>query len=464
MSEDANEQTTLDKIVDEYSGDDSIDERTGDNEDPTMEPGRIETSIGIMPADWDVERLSKICEINLDGFSEDDWEGKTFEYISLSEASEGEILRSETVPLDEAPSRAQRKIKAGDVLVGTVRPKQVSHGFVTEEHDGKICSSGFGVLRTREELNGYYLLQEVLSHRFYRQMEAYVAGSGYPAVKIGDLKKHRIGIPPLSEQRKIASVLYKVDKAIHKTEEMIEQTQRLRKGVMQELFSNGAWDHTDFQETQYGTIPVEWEIKTVNEVASGIGSGGTPDTDEDEYYGGEIDWVKTDDLNSGLVNTTKTKITEKGLSESAAKLFPEGTVVFAMYGGALGQNGRLGMEAAMNQACCGIVTDSSKIDPYLLHQQLIHRKQQLTALSAGTHQQNISQSMIEKFEVYVPSLEEQSEMVDVLSNIEQNIDNTHNEKERLKRLKRGLMQDLLSGEIRTTDCDIDVPPEVKKHG
>lgn len=72
--------------------------------------------------------------------------------------------------------------------------------------------------------------------------------------------------------------------------------------------------------------------------------------------------------------------------------------------------------------------------------------------------------MIEKFEVFVPSLEEQSEMVEVLRNIEQNFDRSRNEKERLKQLKRGLMQDLLSGEVRTTDCDVDVLPEVKEHG
>lgn len=72
--------------------------------------------------------------------------------------------------------------------------------------------------------------------------------------------------------------------------------------------------------------------------------------------------------------------------------------------------------------------------------------------------------MIEKFEVFVPSLKEQGEMVKVLRNIEQNFDRSRNEKERLKQLKRGLMQDLLSGEVRTTDCDVDVLPEVKEHG
>lgn len=187
-----------------------------DDSNESLPKDRIETPIGVLPSDWDVEWLDDICSINPDGFSEDDWPDKTFEYISLSDVSEGTINQSETTAIEDAPSRAQRRIKLGDVLVGTVRPKQVSHGIVTEGHDGKICSSGFGVLRSSPNLNSFYLLQEVLSRRFFRQMEAYVAGSGYPAVNIGDLRKHRIAVPPLEEQRKISSVLYTIDEAILK--------------------------------------------------------------------------------------------------------------------------------------------------------------------------------------------------------------------------------------------------------
>ena len=324
-------------------------------------------------------------------------------------------------------------------------------------HDGWL------ILRDYEGvLNPHYLYEHI--HWKQNYLKSLAPGSTQINLNTSRFGVLEINIPSLEEQRKIASVLYTVDQAIQKTEEIIEQTERLRKGVMQELFSNGTWNHEDIQETQYGIIPSEWNVKTIEEIANRIGSGGTPNTDEDEYYGGDIAWVKTDDLNSGLVETTKTNITEKGLDESAAKLFPQGTVVFAMYGGALGQNGRLGMEAAMNQACCGIVTDESEMDPYLLHQQLVHRKQQLTALSAGTHQQNISQSMIEKFEVFVPSLEEQEEMVDVLRSLESAIDKNSHQKEQLQRLKQGLMQDLLSGEVRTHDTDIEILDDLLQYG
>ena len=200
----------------------------GDFTKSTVSQERQETPIGELPTDWGVEWLNDVVKINPDGFYEEDWQSETFEYISLSEASDGEIEDSQTTSLEDAPSRAQREVQQGDVLVGTVRPKQRSHGFVSEEHDGKICSSGFGVLRTETRLNSRYLHQEILSNRFFSQMEAYVAGSGYPAIKISDLKKHRVAIPPLPEQRKIATVLSPVDRAIEKTEEVIEQVRTVK--------------------------------------------------------------------------------------------------------------------------------------------------------------------------------------------------------------------------------------------
>jgi type I restriction enzyme S subunit len=328
--------------------------------------------------------------------------------------------------------------------------------------DRECCiGRGLAALRPKTD-NGLYLFYHLAGRQAW--LSRLATGSTFNSVTKSDLQHLDISAPLLPEQRKIATVLYTVDRAIEKTEEVITQTERLREGAMQDLFSRGTCGYTDFQETKYGTIPANWEIKPIREIADRIGSGGTPNTDKEEYYGGDIEWVKTDDLNSGLVESVKTTITSQGLDESAAKLFPEGTVVFAMYGGALGQNGRLGMEAAMNQACCGIVTDESQMNSYLLHQQLIHRKKQLTALSAGTHQQNISQSMIEKFEVFVPPLDEQKEMVNILKSIERSIETNTNEKERLKRLKRGLMQDLLSGTVRTTDTNIEVPEEIAQYG
>lgn len=463
MSEDASEQMSLDEIVDDHSEGDIRDKPVSDDTDHISEGNRVETSIGSMPADWDVSRLCDICEINPDGFSEDDWEKDTFEYISLSDVSEGKILRSETTLLDEAPSRAQRRIKAGDVLVGTVRPKQISHGFVTEEHDEKICSSGFGVLRTDSDLSGYYLLQEVLSHRFFRQMEAYVAGSGYPAVKIGDLKKHKISVPSIPEQRKIASVLYNVDKAIQKIDEILAQLDRIKLGLYQQLFFEGYDQHDAVKSTKYGNIPESWELEKLSKISSQIQAGGTPDSDVPEYYGGSIPWIKTGELSQSRITDTEEYISEKGLENSTARIFEPGTVLIAMYGATTGEVSLLELEATSNQACCGVAT-TDKLQSEFLYHQLQYLSSHLKSLSAGSGQQNISKGIIEKFDVIVPPIEEQESIVDVLNNVDDSILKNEQAKYQYERLKRGLMQDLLSGEVRTHGKDIEILPEIEKNG
>jgi type I restriction enzyme S subunit len=195
------------------------------------------TPIGDLPDSWGVATVTDVCEVNPEGFSKEDIHGENFDYISLSDVSEGNIIKSQSIPTEEAPSRAQRTIRTGDVLVGTVRPKQRSHSVVTEEYDSMVCSSGFGVLRPSNKLKSEFLAQEIFSRRFFRQMEAYVAGSGYPAVKIGDLKKIRLPIPPIEVQREIANILRSIDKARFKQEKYNSQLQHFKKGLMQDFLS-----------------------------------------------------------------------------------------------------------------------------------------------------------------------------------------------------------------------------------
>jgi len=444
------EEATLDEFA----------EKGGNDEVPDEHP-----RFGSLPNDWKVSEISDIAEVvggSTPSTSNDDYWGGGIPWATptdITALSGNTISETEDTITEEGLESASTHLLPPNSVLMTSRATIGKCAINTVE---MATNQGFKNLLPSAEIDPWYLYYRMLDTASF--LNSLGSGSTFDEVSKTEVQSVDIPVPPLSEQRKIATVLYTVDRAIEKTEEVITQVERLRKGAMQNLFSRGVRSYDNFQETKYGTIPASWGVKPVREISDRIGSGGTPNTDYEEYYGGDIEWVKTDDLNSGLVDSAKTTITSQGLDESAAKLFPAGTVVFAMYGGALGQNGRLGMEAAMNQACCGIVTDKSEMNSYLLHQQLIHRKKQLTALSAGTHQQNISQSMIEKFEVFVPPLDEQKEMVDILKSIESTIEANTNQNERLKRLKQGLMQDLLSGKVRTTDTNIEVPEEIAQHG
>ena len=412
---------------------------------------RQQTPIGELPTDWEMEWLKDVVEINPDGFSEDDWALETFEYISLSEASDGEIEDSKTTPIEDAPSRAQRTVQQEDILVGTVRPKQRSHGFVGEKHAEKVCSSGFGVLRSETRLNSRYLFQEILSNRFFSQMEAYVAGSGYPSVKISDLKKHRVAIPPLPEQRKIATVLHTVDQAIQKTEEIIEQTKRVKTGVSQHYFED------------YNTIRREENPKSVEMVEL---------SNLVDFKPGKA-W-KTDNLSEeGLKVVRISNLTGQkdeywryNSDYEERRVIENGDLLFSWAGmkSSIGVHIYRGEKALLNQHIYNLEPKTSIGRKYLYYY-LDYRMSDLYSLSqGGAVQVHLTKDIIERILIPKVPAEKQESMVAHLSEIDNALQNEIARKNRLKRLKRGLMQDLLSGEVRTTDVDIDIPEEVAKYG
>jgi type I restriction enzyme S subunit len=442
------------------------------NEPPSTD--RIETPIGELPSVWAVEWLDDICSVNPDGFSEDDCTSDTFEYISLSDVSEGIILRSETTPADEAPSRAQRQIQEGDVLVGTVRPKQVSHGIVTEEHDGKICSSGFGVLRPPASLNPHYLIQEVLSRRFFRQMEAYVAGSGYPAVKVGDLRKHRIAVPSLEEQRKIASVLYTVDEAIQKTEEIINHTKRLRKALINDLFVSG---YGETRATQHGYIgprkveyPRDWLSVELGNLTEKITKGKTPTSYGYDYTDSGVNFVKVESISDyGSIDTSEFDFISQDAHEHlSGSALENGDILFSI-AGALGKVTKIDKEllpANTNQALALIRVDDSRAIPeyirYYLDTTLIQKY--IQSIATTTAQSNLNLKQISEFKILLPEVKQQKKILQVIHTVEAKLWSEESQKEQYQRLKRGLMQDLLSGKVRTTDTNIEVSEEITQHG
>jgi type I restriction enzyme S subunit len=158
---------------------------------------------------------------------------------------------------------------------------------------------------------------------------------------------------------------------------------------------------------------MSWPIAQLGQICQTT-SGGTPLRSRAEYFGGTIPWVKSGDLTDGDIISCEENITESGLYNSSAKLFPKGTVLVAMYGATVGKLGILGMEAATNQAVCGI-TPPPELHRKFLFYFLLARRQKLIAMSTGGAQPNISQRIIRELRVPVPPILEQHRIVDILS-------------------------------------------------
>lgn len=168
-------------------------------------------------------------------------------------------------------------------------------------------------------------------------------------------------------------------------------------------------------------INSRYEIVKLGDICC-TASGGTPLSNKEEYYlNGNILWLTSGEVANGYIYNTKHRITESGLLNSSAKIFPVDTVVVAMYGATAGQVGIIKSEMATNQAVCGIFPDK-KIVPEYLYYVLKSLKDKMIASSVGGAQPNISQKIIRNLEIPLPPIETQKLIVAGLESYQKIID------------------------------------------
>lgn len=169
------------------------------------------------------------------------------------------------------------------------------------------------------------------------------------------------------------------------------------------------------KEEQPYKIPNNWCWTRLENIAE-WGSGGTPSRKKKEYYNGNIPWIKTGELNNGYIFNSEEKITELGLKNSSAKLYPINTVIIAMYGATIGKVGILSIEATTNQACACAIVNKNILFKYVFHY-LIYQKEAFINKSKGGAQPNLSQEIIKKHEIPLPPIKEQQRIVNRIESL-----------------------------------------------
>ena len=205
-----------------------------------------------------------------------------------------------------------------------------------------------------------------------------------------------------------------------------------------------------YKPSPLGPIPEDWEVKKLGEVAE-MTSGTTPSRANIDFYSnGSIPWVKTTDLNNGILNSTEESVTNKALEKTSLKLLPKGTVLVAMYGGfnQIGRTAMLGMEATINQALSALICNEKIYNAYLLSWLNCRVKEWKHLAASSRKDPNITGKDVARFPIAVPPLPEQQRIVSVLSLWDAAIAKQTALIEQLTLRKRGLMQQLLTGKKR----------------
>ena len=217
---------------------------------------------------------------------------------------------------------------------------------------------------------------------------------------------------------------------------------------MQKLFTEGI-EHTQFKETKIGRIPEEWEVTRIGGVTD-IHGGSTPLTTEENYWDdGDILWATPTDitsLSSKYISNTSRKITQKAVDETSLRLCEPGTILMTSRA-TIGYPAITEKPITTNQGFINIHC-KKVIETLFLYYWIIQNRRILERFAQGSTFVELSKKDFRRLFIALPPLTEQHKITEILSEVDAKIETEQAFKEELEKLKKGLMQVLLTGEVR----------------
>ncbi|HNB54529.1 MAG TPA: restriction endonuclease subunit S, partial [Anaerolineales bacterium] len=274
--------------------------------------------------------------------------------------------------------------------------------------------------------------------RWFRAVNERCGGSTRTRISRSELGKIQVSLPPLPEQRAIAEALGDADGWIDSLENLLVKKRRLKQAAMQSLLT---------AQTRLPGFSGKWEIKQLGDLAE-MGSGGTPPSSVEAYYDGDIPWVSISDMTKGgkIIRSTERNLTNHGFRNCSAQIFPNGTVLYAMYA-SLGECSIAGVSLCSSQAILGI-RPGSQLNGEFLYYFLASMKSKVKTLGQQGTQANLNKRMVQEFNLLLPPLPEQTAIAEVLSGMDAEIEALEAKLAKARLIKQGMMQELLTGRIR----------------
>ena len=397
------------------------------------------------PEGWRSAELGAIAQVNPEQLKHRTDPDYVMEYLDIAAIERpGVIGASRTLTLADAPSRARRRARAGDILVSTVRPYLRNFARVGEAPSNLVASTGYAVVRPANGVDGRFLYQHVLSDAFVEFLKPRMRGSNYPAVKADDVKTYTLSLPPLPEQRKIAAILSSVDDAIEKTQAVIDQVQVVKRGLMQELFTR-ALPSTSGQRSKW--TDERLHDLFVLQLGKMLNRKARETSPMFPYLGNrEVQWGRFD----------FTELREMHFDERERKKFRLRLGdLLVCEGGEIGRTAlwTAEFECYYQKAIHRLrVRDSAKVEPrFILHfMRFASISGLFTDLKSQSSIAHLTKKKLALLPVSLPPLAEQRKIAAVLSAVDDFIKQSEATMRQSQITKRNLMSVLLTGELRVT--------------
>jgi len=361
---------------------------------------------------------------------------------------ENDLEKYKKIPLEISQKYPKTILRRGDLVI-TVRGTLGKIAYITpEQEEWQISPNLIRISPMTHKLESKFLFWFLTYlFNFYRDFSAVI-----PRLKASTIKNLKIslpfrnGKPDLETQKKIVEYIEanfsKIDKILEKKKKELEKLDELWESVLEQAFK--------LKEGE------EWREVKLRDIAKEIKSGGTPSRKNKKYWeNGTIPWVKIQDISEeGYVNDTEEKITEKGLSNSSAKLLPKGTILFTIFA-TIGRVGILNIDAATNQAIAGIIPKKDYDRKYLYW---VLRKfgEELTQKGRGGAQNNVNLTFLKNLRISIPfrdnqpDIEKQKEIANYLDSVYEKIktlkEKNQNQIAQLEEMKESILDEMFNHE------------------
>lgn len=312
-----------------------------------------------------------------------------------------------------------------------------------------LCNIKFNYMN--KKFMYYYFISK------YDLINSNTKGTGIPHVDPTYLNTLVLGIPPLKEQQrivdKIESLFKKLDKAKELIEEAREEFEKRKSAILEKAFRGeltNSWRCKNYIGNKWG----KEKLKNIGKITS----GGTPSRKNPKYFEGDIPWIKTGEIIWNKIYDSEEHITQDAIENSSAKLIPEGAVLVAMYGQGLtrGRAAILGNKACTNQAVCSLIPNDEILN-YYLYYYFMSNYWRFRQLAKGGNQENLSGKVIGEFEIEIPLIEEQKEIVRILDKFlekESKIEELTVLEEQIELIKKSILAKAFRGQLGT-NCKED---------
>ncbi len=269
--------------------------------------------------------------------------------------------------------------------------------------------------------------------------------SGRPSLTSRNIENFEIKIPTSIEvQRKIADKLSNTDEIINKLEKLIEKKKNIKQGTMQVLLTG---------KKRLDGFSGEWKENQFREVIEEFSSGATPYRGKPENYRGQIRWITSGELNYNFITDTKEKISENARKNTNLKIHPKGTFLMAITGleaeTTRGRCAIIGNPSTTNQSCMALYPKKNLSLEFLFYYYRLKSDELAFKFCQGTKQQSYTARIVKTLPIKIPpTKDEQLEITKILFGMDSEIEELEKQKEKYIKLKQGMMQKLLTGEIR----------------